>query len=318
LNESDLSTIEVRLSAVRYAARDINLHDLCRPDGRALPAAEPGAHVDLHLPNGLVRQYSLVAPDPSPTTYTLGVKRDPHSRGGSQYVFDNLKVGQLLKISPPRNNFPLREDSAHTILIAGGIGITPIWAMLQHQQASQRHFELHFSCRSRTEMPFIETLQSIPAVTLHFDQEANGRFLDIAAIVRGAPASAHLYCCGPAPMLDAFKAATLDWPSTQVHVEYFSAQALPAQTGGFEVQLARSGKTIVVAPGQTILNAIRQAGLDASSSCEEGICGACETRVISGIPDHRDSVLSDEERAANKSMMICCSGCKGDKLVLDL
>lgn len=310
--------IDVRLTAIRYAARDTHLFEFQRPDKGELPPAEAGAHVDLHLPNGMMRQFSLVVPDASPTTYTLGIKREPAGRGGTEYAFDQLKVGQSLKISLPRNHFRLVEDAEHTVLIAGGIGITPIWAMVQRLTALGRSWELHFSCRSRADMAFLDGLEQMPNARLHFDDEAGGQFLDLAEIVAKTPKHAHLYCCGPTPMLAAFEAATPDWPSEQVHVEYFAPKEAPNLEGGFVVQLARMGKEFVIPPGHSILEVLRDAGLNVSYSCEEGICGSCETAVISGVPDHRDSVLTDKERAANKTMMICCSGSKSDKLVLDL
>src|SRR5262245_54579808 len=206
------SLIEVRLTAIRPAARDINLYEFRPADGGLLPAAEPGAHVDLHLPNGLVRQYSLTVPDPAPQSYVLGIKRDAASRGGSRYIFEALHVGQLLRLSPPRNNFSLLENAAHVVLIAGGIGITPLWSMAQRLRSVRRSWELHYSCRSRADMPFLEELQSEAAAHLHFDDECEGRLLDLRAIVAAAGDTAHFYCCGPSPMLKAFEQATASCP----------------------------------------------------------------------------------------------------------
>ncbi len=310
--------IEVRLTAIRYAARDTHLYEFRRPDGAQLPAAEPGAHVDLHLPNGIMRQYSLTAPEAAPTAYVIGIKRDPESRGGSKYMFDDMHVGRLIKISPPRNNFPLDLNAPHTVLVAGGIGITPIWAMAQQLKALGKPWELHYACRSRQDTAFLAELEQLSGPRFHFDEEAAGKFLDIKAIVASAPKGAHFYCCGPLPMLGAFEAATADLPPAQVHVEYFTAKDAPNLEGGFVVQLQRAGKEFVIPPGKSILEVLRDSGLNVPYSCEEGICGACETSVISGTPDHRDSVLTDSERAASKTMMICCSGCKSDKLVLDI
>jgi ferredoxin-NADP reductase len=310
--------IEVRLTAIRYAARDIHLFEFRRPDGSTLPAAEAGAHVDLHLPNGIVRQYSLTVPDPSPQTYMLGIKREPASRGGSRCVFEELRVGGLLNISPPRNTFPLNERARHAVFIAGGIGVTPIWAMVQRSETLGRSWELYYACRSRTDMAFFEELRTRAACRFHFDDEAQARFLDIGPIVARAHKDAHLYCCGPLPMLSAFEAATAGWPFEQVHVEYFTAKEEPNRDGGFVVHLARSNKEFVIPAGKTILEVLRDGGLNVPHSCQEGICGTCETPVISGIPDHRDAILTVAERAANKTVMICCAGSKTDRLVLDL
>jgi ferredoxin-NADP reductase len=312
--------IDVRLTDIRFAAQDTNLFEFRRPDGAPLPPYAPGAHIDLHLPNGLVRQYSLIVPDATPESYVFGIKRDAASRGGSRYIHDELHVGTTLKISPPRNNFPLVEDAAHVILIAGGIGITPIWCMVQRLAALGRSWKLYYSCRSRADMAFLGALNAYEAkyLHLHFDDEAGGAFLDLAKIVAEAPKEAHLYCCGPEPMLKAFEAATANWPRAQVHVEYFTPKAEPATQGGFWVELARSKEEYFIPPGKTILQVLYDAGVDVDYSCELGICGACETRVISGIPEHRDSVLSEEEQASNTKVMICCAGCKSERLVLDM
>ena len=312
------ATLEVRLAAIRYAARDTNLFDFQRPDGGPLPAYEPGAHADLHLPSGHTRSYSLTIDQPNPTTYTLGIKRDPASRGGSRYIHDELSVGRTLRISAPRNNFALKEDAAHTVLFAGGIGITPIWCMVQRLERLQRPWTLYYSCRSRVDAAFIESLETMAGTQFHFDDEHGGKFLDIAAAVGAAPADAHLYCCGPTPMLKAFETATANWPQAQIHVEYFTPKQEPAGKGGFIVELARSGQEFFIAEGQSILEVLLDEGVDVDYSCELGICGACEQRVISGTPEHRDSILTEEEQAENNRVMICCAGCKSERLVLDL
>ena len=276
----------------------------------------------MHLPNGLVRQFSLVAPNSDPDSYVVGVKRDAASRGGSRYIIDEMRVGDQIKISAPRNNFPLIENAEHVVLIAGGIGITPIWCMAQQLAALKRPWTLYYSCRSREDMAFLEALQTLDpqAAHLHFDDEAEGKFLDLAAVVAAAPANAHLYCCGPNPMLKAFEAAAAGRPRAQVHVEYFTAKeaAAAGTLGGFWVELARSGEEYFIPEGKRVLEVLFDAGVDVDYSCELGICGACETRVISGIPEHHDSVLSEEEQATNTKVMICCCGCKTERLVLDM
>lgn len=310
--------IAVRLTAVRYAARDTNLYEFERPDGGPMPTAGPGAHIDLHLPNGLMRQYSLVVAEAHPTRYVVGIKRDPQSRGGSRFIHDELRPGALIKIGAPRNNFPLDENAGHTVLIAGGIGITPVWCMLQRLRALGRSWELHYSCRSRADAAFLRELESLENVGLHFDEEHPGQFMDMTAIAAAAPAGAHAYCCGPAQMLAAFEKATASWERERVHVEYFSSKHELAVEGGFIVELAKSGKELSVPPGKTILQVVDEAGVKVPHSCQQGVCGACETRVLSGVPDHRDSILTDSEKQANNTMMICCSGSKGGRLVLDL
>ena len=311
--------MEVRVTHLHHAARETRLYQLERRDGERLPPFEPGAHIDVHLPNGLVRQYSLTTADPNPQRYTIAVKRDAAGRGGSRYIHDEIRAGATLTISAPRNNFPLREDVEPVVLIAGGIGITPIWSMIQRLEQRPRLWTLYYACRSRADMAFREPLTKLAAAHLHFDDECGHQVLDIAALVRSVPREAHLYCCGPTPMLAAFEAATSDWPRDQIHVEYFTAkQGAAAREGGFVVELARSGKEFLIPEGQSILDVLLEAGIEVARSCEQGICGTCETRVVSGIPEHRDAILSVEEQASNKTAMICCAGSKTERLVLDL
>ena len=309
--------IDVRLVSIHYAARDINICELSRPDNLALPTALAGAHIDLHLPNGMVRQYSISVPGIAPVRYALAIKREAASRGSSRYIFDELKVGTLLKISEPINRFPLNDRAPHSILIAGGIGITPIWAMAQELQANNQSWELHYACRSRSDMAFLDPLLQLANVKLYFRDEANAA-LDLHSIATQAPKHAHLYCCGPARMLKAFEEVTASFPPDQVHVEHFAAKEQASLEGGYVVELARSGTEFRIPPSRSILSVLRDADVDVPFSCEDGVCGACETAVISGVPDHRDSVLSKAEREAGKTMMICCGGCRGSRLVLDL
>ena len=312
------SPLSVRLNAIRYVARDTSIYELTNVAGTPLPPYAPGAHIDLHLPNGIVRQYSLLEPEPSGETYSIAVKRDPASRGGSRSVHEELRVGQTLTISAPRNNFPLVENASHVILLAGGIGITPIWCMAQRLHKLGRSWALHYACRSRADMAFLDALAEMGKAHFHFDDENQGKVLDVGSIVAAAPRDAHLYCCGPTPMLQAFEQATASWPRAQVHVEYFTPKPQPAKKGGFVVELARSGQEFVIPEGESILQVLLNAGVDVDYSCELGICGACEQRVLAGTPEHRDAILSEEEQAANTRVMICCAGCKSERLVLDL
>jgi tetrachlorobenzoquinone reductase len=315
--------IDARLTEITPVARDTNLYTFARTDGAPLPPYKPGAHIDLHLPNGLVRQFSLVAPNATPQCYIVGVKRDENSRGGSRYIIEQMKVGDQIKISAPRNNFPLVEDAEHVVLFAGGIGITPIWCMAQQLNALGRSWKLYYACRSRADMAFVETLEKFEQKFrhLHFDDQA-GKVLDIAATMAEIPQSAHLYCCGPNPMLKAFEAATAGRPRNLIHVEYFTPKEEAAgddnKLGGFWVELAKSGEEYFIPEGKKVLEVLFDAGVDVDYSCELGICGACETKVISGIPVHHDSVLSEEEQATNEKVMICCCGCKTERLVLDM
>jgi tetrachlorobenzoquinone reductase len=308
----------MRLTAITYAAEQVHIYEFRPVSGASVPPFTAGAHVDLHLPNGLVRQYSIANAQGERHRYVLGVKRDAAGRGGSRFLHDDLRVGTVVKVGGPRNNFPLVEAAAHSVLIAGGIGVTPIVSMVARLRSLARPWELHYAVRRRGEAAFLdELLAGDGHVRLHVDEE-QGSMIDVAAIVRAAPEEAHLYCCGPTPMLEAFAAAAASRPAERVHLEYFSSAVAPAVESGFIVELARSKVRVEVPPGQTILEALRARGLEVQSSCEQGICGSCETRVLAGEPDHRDMLLSDEEKATNQVMVICCSGSRSAILVLDL
>jgi vanillate O-demethylase ferredoxin subunit len=309
--------MNLRLAAVRHEAAGIHSFEFRAPDGAALPAFTAGAHVDVHLPGGTIRQYSLCNAPHERDRYVVAVKRDAGSRGGSVWLHDHARVGAIFQLGAPRNHFALHEEAPHTVLIAGGIGITPIACMVQRLRALGRSWELHYSVRRRDEAAFLSSIGT-QHVHVHVDAEHGGVPLPLACIVDAAPAEAHLYCCGPGPMLDAFESAAAVRPSSHVHVERFAPAQAAATEGGFTVKLARSGGAVRVAPGCTILDALREHGIHVPASCEQGICGTCETRVLAGRPDHRDSLLSGDEKAANNVMMICCSGSRDDVLVLDL
>jgi vanillate O-demethylase ferredoxin subunit len=320
------SRLSVRVEQILNIAVGIKQLRLRRADGGQLPAAPAGSHIDVQLPNGLRRSYSLITPETCQTHYDIAVARDPASRGGSAWVHDYLMAGALLEISTPRNNFPLHNGPAPAVLIAGGIGITPIWAMVQSLVAQGRSWRLHYACRSRERAAFLEVLHAAASasggdVQAWWDDEHGGRPLDVADVVSHAPSDAHLYCCGPAPMLDAFLRATEAWPRDRVHIERFQASDAPMPSNGlstFKVELVRTGRVIDVPEGSTILEACMINGIDVPYSCCEGLCGTCETRVLAGIPDHRDSLLTERAKQANDTIIICCSGSKTPLLVLDL
>lgn len=315
-------TLPLRLTAIRYEAADILSFEFRDPSGGELPAFQAGAHVDVHLPGGLVRSYSLCNSSAETDRYVVAVARDARSRGGSSAMHDKLRVGQLLQIGKPRNNFPLDETARKSVLIAGGIGITPMWCMVQRLQALGQDWELFYAARARPNAAFLRELHALEAahpgrVHLHFDQE-QGLF-DLTPVIRGqVGADAHLYCCGPLPMLQSFERATEAFPREQVHVEYFQAKDQPVTAGGVEIELCRSKKIFFVGEGKTVLDAVLEAGVDVPYSCMEGICGSCEVAVLEGEPDHHDSVLSDQQKQSNKTMMLCCSGARSARLVLDL
>lgn len=314
--------LQLRLAAIRYEADGIMSFEFRDPADRRLPAFSAGAHIDVRLPNGMSRSYSLCNDSAETDRYVVAVARDAKSRGGSICMHDALRVGQTLEVSRPRNNFLLNEEAGKSVLVAGGIGITPMWCMLQRLQSLGRDWELFYATRARRNAAFLRELHALSArypgrVHLHFDQE-QGPF-DLAPVLREhVPAGAHIYCCGPLPMLEAFERNTADRPLDQVHLEYFQAKDAPATAGGVEVELFRSKKVLTVAEGKTVLDAVLDAGIDVPYSCMEGICGSCEVAVLDGEPDHRDSVLSDQQKRSNKTMMLCCSGARSARLVLDL
>jgi len=316
-------TLQLRLHRITYEADGISSFEFRSPSGAALPAFTAGAHIDLHLPNGLVRSYSLLNPQTETHRYVVGVHRAPDSRGGSKALHETLRVGALVSVSKPLNHFVLNEDAAISVFLAGGIGITPILGMLERLAQLGKPWTLHFCARTEANAAYLPRLRQLAeqgrcSLHLNFDDGMVDRMLDVRATVAAAPADAHLYCCGPIPMLESFEAACAARPPEHVHREYFSAKALPAKAGGFVVELARSGKTVEVEAGMSILDAVLAAGVNVPYACMEGTCATCETRVLSGTPDHQDVVLSNAEREANDVMMICCSGSKSERLVLDL
>lgn len=317
--------LQVRVKTITFEAEGILSYEL-RPVAprRELPAFSPGAHIDLHLSNGLIRSYSLFNSQEQGNCYRVAVNLDANSRGGSRFMHRSVSAGDILTISVPRNNFSLHEQADHTVLIAGGIGITPLYAMLQRLEDMGRKWTLYYSTRSRKNTAFINEIEAVSAashhgrVVFHFDQESAGSYLNFSDIVASEPASTHFYCCGPLPMLEAFESATAALPDDRVHVEYFAAKESADTSGGFTVELARSGASYSVPAGKTVLDVLIEEGHQPLYSCQEGICGTCEVAVLEGEPDHRDLVLSAKQQKENRSMMICCSGCKGERLVLDL
>jgi ferredoxin-NADP reductase len=309
----------IRVEAERVVSLDLRPYE-----GGSFPAFSAGSHIDLHLPNGMVRSYSLLNAPGEIYRYVIAVLRDPASRGGSSFIHDHLSVGSKVHISFPRNNFSLREEGAHSVFIAGGIGVTPLISMMHRLRQLDRSFEVMYFARSRQNAPFIEDIKSFNVKTyLHFDDEVRALpNLKALLAARYQGASDHYYACGPAPMLDAFVqiCRSLEYPN--IHIERFSASSSSAPSASAEeqyvVELRRSGKTLVVAPGQSLLDVLMEAKVDIGFSCQEGICGACETEVIEGEPDHRDSVFSPEEHERDRTMMVCVSGSKSKKLVLNL
>ncbi|AXG79462.1 PDR/VanB family oxidoreductase [Streptomyces paludis] len=298
---------------------------LRHPDCAPLPEWLPGAHIDLLLGNGLVRHYSLCGDPGDRSAWRIGVLRVPESRGGSAYVHDALLAGASVRVRGPRNNFALRPADRY-LFVAGGIGITPVLPMIAAAEAAGARWELLYGGRTRSSMAFLDELAAYGGAVTVRPQDEHGR-LDLDDCL-GKPADDTLvYCCGPEPLLAAVEERCLAWPAGALRVERFRPTAVTApgtDAGGgadadaFEVVLSRSGQTLQVPPGTSVLAAAQQAGVAVPFSCAEGICGTCETEVLEGEPDHRDSVLSAAERESGETMMICVSRSRGPQLVLDL
>ena len=286
-----------------------------------LPTFQPGAHIDVHLPNGLIRQYSLTNGPGELDAYRIGVKREPKSRGGSSVLHDTIAEGDVLAISEPRNNFTLRRDSDRTMLIAGGIGVTPLLAMAQTLHNERLGFELHYFAQAPDHVAFREVLDRLgPAVHLHLGLSPDATGEALATICSNSGDDGQIYVCGPGPMLDAARriAREAGWRDDAVHFEYFANATEIDDSTTFTVHLARSASSLEVAAGTTVLEALRDAGIDMVSSCEQGACGTCGVDVVDGAVVHQDVYLSDEEKARGTRMMTCVSRAAGDEITLDI
>lgn len=310
--------MQLLVKNIRWEAQAINSYMLEPVDGGLLPIFEPGAHIDVQLKPGLARSYSLVNDPAIRTYYEIAVHNTPDSRGGSRHIHEEWRVGQIIEASDPKNNFPMVEDATHSVLIAGGIGITPMLPMIARLNKLGRIWELHYVAATPERAAYVDRLEQHDAANIVYDGVPGNSRLDLKAICDAAPADAHLYCCGPGGMLDAFVSINAERPKGHTHIEYFSAETDIASDGGYTLELAKSGKTIIVEEGETMLDALLTAGVDIGFACAEGICGTCEVKVLSGVPDHRDHFLSNEDKAANTSIMVCCSGSKTAHLVLDI
>lgn len=303
----------------RTGAEGIVVLDLRDPSGADLPAWSPGAHVDLKLPGGLTRQYSLCGDPADRTTWRIGVLREPEGRGGSAHVHEALHEGEEVAVRGPRNHFELVPAPRYRF-IAGGIGITPILAMITAAEQAGADWELHYGGRSRRSMAFLESLEELLCnrVTLHPQDEVG--LIDLERILGTSPADTLVYCCGPEPLLNAVEQRCAAWPTGTLHMERFAPKDVgaPVLTGAFEVELAQSGMMLTVPPEKSILEVVDDAGVVVLSSCQEGTCGTCETPVLEGQVDHRDSLLTPAEQAANDTMFICVSRAACPRLVLDL
>lgn len=315
-HESDLLLV---VSAKYDGADGVAVLRLQNPDGTDLPEWTPGAHVDLVLTPDITRQYSLCGSPADRSTWQIGVLKQPDGRGGSQFVHDKLAVGDTVRVRGPRNHFEL-EESVNYLFIAGGIGITPLVAMAAEADRVGAQWTLVYGGRSRSTMAFADELTSkYPNNVVLFPRDVTGMINLDELLGRSTPGTL-IYACGPEPLLDAVADKSRSWPEGSVHFERFNAKTLdgPALNSSFEVELSLSGHTITVQPGESILDAVTARGIQVLSSCREGICGTCETRVLDGKVEHRDSLLTRQEQAANDTMMICVSRATSTRLVLEL
>ncbi len=316
--------IEVTVTSKQQEAEDIYTFELARCDDLDLPAFDPGAHIDVHLPNGLVRQYSLCNHPGETKSYLIGVLKDPASRGGSVALHEQVTEGDRLQISEPRNLFPLAEKAERSLLLAGGIGVTPILCMARTLAGAGEDFQMHYCTRSKSRTAFMQQIaQSDFAhqVHFHFDDETPEQHFDADRVLANPSAGTHLYVCGPAGFLDHVleRASAHGWPAEQVHREYFSASPeAHTDDASFELEIKSSGKLLTVPADKSPLEVLEEAGIAIPVACGEGVCGTCMTRVLEGEPDHRDRFLTEQERALNNQFTPCCSRAKSGRLVLDL
>nr|ALV86414.1 ferredoxin:oxidoreductase FAD/NAD(P)-binding:oxidoreductase [uncultured bacterium 16] len=313
--------LALKVSDVRCEARDVMVLELRHADGGTLPPFTPGAHLEVYLSDGLIRHYSLCNDSAETDRYCIGVGLARDSRGGSRFVHQTIRVGTKLEVSAPRNNFPLELAAEDVVFIAGGIGITPILSMIRACEARHKPWRLFYCARNRQRTAFYEDLRALAPdrCHFHFDDEQGGKLFDAVASLRDVPDTAHVYTCGPGPLMKAVEAAASSRPQDRVHFEWFTAAAVDASVDkAFTIVLRSSGTRFEVPPGRSILDVLEDNGAGVPYSCREGLCATCRTTVLAGEVDHRDSVLSAAEKASNKEMMICVSRAKSEVLELEL
>lgn len=318
-----LLSMFVEVTAKYQTAQDIVVIELADPHGRPLPAFSAGAHIDVCINNGLIRQYSLCNRQEDRDRYRLGILREPNSRGGSEAMHDKVKIGDLLTISAPKNHFPL-EPAKRTLLFAGGIGITPLLCMAERLAHTQAEFELHYCTRSMTRTAFLDEIQEASFsynVHLHFDDGKADQKLDLISLATKPAPDTQVYVCGPSGFIEYVLSTFRDqgWSDAQLHTEYFSGvETVQEDDDSFEVKIASSGASFEVPADKTVHQVLSENGIEIMVSCEQGVCGTCLTRILEGEPDHRDLYLDDSEHAANDQFTPCCSRAKSKTLVLDL
>lgn len=326
-------SLRVRVRSITYQGDYINAYEVVDPDGAPLPEFTAGSHIDLHFRDGRIRQYSLCNDPRERHRYVFAVQREEGGRGGSIAIFEKVHVGRFLTISEPRNNFPLDESADHHMLLAGGIGVTPMMAMVHRLQATGAPFTMHYCTRTAERTAFRPELDSLVGegrVMLHHDQGDPRKGLDVAALLAEPREGCHIYCCGPTGFMRAVKDAAGGWPRGTVHFEYFTTDqstATPIEAGGpgqaddaigvgFQIKLASTGAVYDVPNDKSMVTVLRENGVDVDTSCEAGLCGTCKTRYLDGEPVHNDYILDDDEQ--EEYVMICSARSKSPLLVLDI
>lgn len=315
--------LNVKVARKEVLAIDIVMFELLAC-GNPLPSFSAGSHVDVFLPGGITRQYSLCNNPSEVDRYQIAVLKDCGGRGGSRAMHENVFQGDMIQISAPKNHFPLEGGARQSVLLAGGIGITPLLCMAERLASIQQSFELYYFCRSPERTAFRDQLQKAAyadCVHFSFDSAPEQQRIDISAVLKTPATDVHVYVCGPKGFIEHVlgTARRIGWAESQLHYEFFSAEPLKLETdGSFEIQLASSGRLLRVAADQTVAATLEAAGIDLPTSCSQGVCGTCLTRLLSGEPDHRDFYLTAEEKMANDCFLPCCSRSKSPRLVLDL
>ena len=320
---SSIDSITVKVVRKTAEAQDIASFELARTDGAPLPAFSAGSHIDIQVPGGLTRQYSLCNDTGEQHRYRIAVLRDPASRGGSVGMHDAVKEGDEILISTPKNHFPL-EHATQTLLFAGGIGVTPLLCMAQRLGKTGADFTMHYCTRSEDRTAFHKEIREsafADKVQFHFDTGAEEQKLNLKKALGAPDVSKHLYVCGPSGFIDFVinTAKAAGWGAAQIHLEYFGAAPQDTSNdGSFDVKIASTGKSYTIGKDDNIIQVLKNNGIEILTSCEQGVCGTCITRVLEGDIDHRDMYFTDEEKAANDQFTPCCSRAKSAVLVLDL
>ena len=318
------SWLKVRISQRREEATDVSSFELKDPEGRALPLFTAGAHVDVQIGEDLIRQYSLCNDPSEQHRYLIAALRDTAGRGGSVMLHDKFKEGDFINISEPRNHFPLAHDATRHLLLAGGIGVTPMISMAEYLARRDVDFELHYCTRTAARTAFADRIRAsayADKAVFHHDDGPDAQKFDAVKLLSQPSPGTHLYVCGPSGFMNyVLQAAKQNgWVESQIHREYFAPAEQPTTPAGqFEVELASTGQVFVIPANKPIVEILFEHGIEIPTSCDQGVCGTCLTRVISGIPEHRDSFLTDQEREGNDQMTPCCSRAKTARLVLDL